>query len=501
MARRVAKSSLRKASDSESKSDGGKADRPISITELSARLKRLLEEKIGTVWIEGEISNLRTPRSGHAYFMLKDAGAALNAVCFRSALARLNCNLADGKKVEVRGRVTAYTPRSEYQIIVTSVREAGLGDLMRRYLELRDKLKDEGLFDADRKKAIPRLPRTIGVVTSATGAALRDILNVLERRASGLEIVVAPCAVQGDAAPREIVEAIDRLERHGRCEVIIAGRGGGSIEDLWAFNDERVVRAIAACPIPIVSAVGHETDTTLSDFVADLRAPTPSAAAELVTANYEDLRRTASQVGRQLDRAVRLHVETRRSSLEALANSWALHRPIEQLAAAIQRIDDIDGRLERAAADRLQTSRIRLNDGARRLDAANPQRRVESTRTRLERLKGRLGASHPRLRWGPRLAGSRAVASQLSQRLSHAVHGAFERQSLRLSAVADRLTALGPPSVLQRGYSIITTPKGRKIITGPQDVHPGQTLRVQGAGGEWKATPLPNEDELFDDLS
>lgn len=473
-------------------------ERPLSVSELSHRVTRLLEEGIGRVTVEGEISNLRKPRSGHAYFVLKDAGAAINCVCFRSALARLRAPLADGRQIEVDGRLTAYTPRSEYQIIVEAAREAGLGELMRRFLELRDKLKAEGLFDTQRKRPLPRLPRTIGLVTSATGAALRDMLNVLWRRGAGLEVVLSPCAVQGDAAPGEIVRAIGRLRRHARCEVIIVGRGGGSIEDLWAFNDESVVRAIAACEIPIVSAVGHETDTTLSDFAADLRAPTPSAAAELVTAGYDDFIASLGRIHQSLEREVRRRIQSRRAALHASLSSWGMRRPIERIGFALQRIDDYGQRIERAAQGRLQLLRQRLKQGTGRLEGLHPDRRIRLAAGDLGRLRLHLSALSPSRRWGQRIKGGRDTARHLDLRLRRSMQSRLSEAGLRLGALGGRLETLGPSAVLERGFSIITTMKGHKIIKSPDQVKLGQKLRVQSAGGEWRATPLPNEDELFD---
>lgn len=474
--------------------------RPLTVTELSGRITRLLEEKIGHAHVEGEISNLRIPRSGHAYFALKDSESVLNAVCFRSTLARLKTGLEDGKKVEVRGRVTAYSARSQYQIIVSSVREAGLGELMRRFIELRDRLKAEGLFDEARKQPLPKLPRRIGVATSPTGAAVRDILNVLGRRAGGLEVFVAPCAVQGEAAPAEIARAIELLDRDGRAEVIIVGRGGGSIEDLWAFNEERVARAIAACKTPIVSAVGHETDTTLADYAADLRAPTPSAAAELVTAHYDEFGQKVAAAATGLHRAIARRVERLRARLEAAQGGWGMRRPIERLRNAQQRADDLDERLDRAARTALRRAGDRTRETARRLDRAHPGRRIELSITRLAHLRARMAGARPDRRWGPRIGLGRAMAAQLDRRLSRAMGAGLNESRLRLLGLTEQIEGLGPASVLRRGFSFITRKGGRKIVTGPGQARPGETLKVHSAGGEWKATALPEGEELFDDL-
>ncbi len=476
----------------------GSADRPLTVGELAARVTALLEQNIGRVSVIGEISNLRIPRSGHAYFVLKDEAAAINAICFKSALARLGIELFDGKKIEVRGKVTAYAPRSEYQIVVDSAREAGQGELMARYVELRDQLKGEGLFEEDRKKPLPVLPRHVAVVTSSTGAALRDILDVISRRAPSLSIDLSACAVQGEAAPAEIVAAIKRIERHSRADVIVIARGGGSMEDLWSFNDERVVRAIAACPIPTITGVGHETDFTLADFAADRRAPTPSAAAEIVTASYQDISQKVGHLARRLERATLGSLQSRRSALLLCTSSWAMRRPIDALAAAIQRHDDLSVQLDDATRARLRDLRVDATELGRRLFAVRPARRLELARSQLREYAARLGAVRPDRRWLPELRLHRAHVSEVGDRLQRSILNKSRDDVRRLDSVLARLDSVGPRSVLKRGYSFITTAGGRKLITSPEQTRPGQTLRVQSAGGEWRATPLPNEPELFD---
>lgn len=474
--------------------------RPLTVSQLSLRIARLLEEHIGRVWVEGEISNLRIPRSGHAYFVLKDADAAINCVCFRGRLKTIKAELKDGDRIEVRGKAAAYTPRSEYQIIVDSARPAGLGELMRRFLELRDKLKEEGLFDAERKRPLPPLPRTVGVVTSATGAALQDMLNVMDRRAAGLTILVAPCAVQGAAASREIVAAIRRLNRDGRPDVIIVGRGGGSIEDLWAFNEEPVVRAVAASKIPVVAGVGHETDTTLSDYAADLRAPTPSAAAEIITAGYARFIEMLEKAERQLNREITLILTRNRRDVEALKSSWGLRRPLEQLQAATQQLDEQLGRLDRAAEQKLARRRERLQQAHYRLGLASPVMRLQRARAELVGLRTALRERRPALHWLPRLQAAHAENRHLVGRLDRALAVATRQKRLRLERLQEQLVALGPQSVLDRGYSLITNASGKKLITGPGQARPGETLHVHSAKGRWKVSPLPDGDELFDSI-
>jgi exodeoxyribonuclease VII large subunit len=473
------------------------ADAPLTVSQLSRRILRLLEDEVGEVRVTGEVSGVRIPRSGHCYFMLKDADAAINAVCFRSALARARARPADGMQIELRGRLTAYAARSEYQIVVASMREAGLGDLMRRFLELKEKLKAEGLFEPSRKRPIPAVPRTIGVVTSPTGAALRDVLNVLGRRARGLRIVLSPAAVQGEAAPAEIVAAIERLQRHGRAEVLIVGRGGGSIEDLWAFNDERVVRAIAACPIPVIAAVGHETDTTLSDFAADLRAPTPSAAAELVSAHYGELEQRLGLFKSRLARTVAQSVREIRARLERCRSSWGLRGPVERLGQTAQRVDDLRERLDRAGRFIAQSPRQQLQALHLRLRQAAPVRRLQRLRDQLQRHRALLAAAGPAL-WRPRLRHAAGLLAQLDRRMATAAATRQRRRQERLEALSARLAALGPEAVLQRGYSIVTHGARARVVRDPASLRTGETVRVRSAGGRWKAAVLPPGDDLFE---
>ncbi len=473
------------------------AGRPLSVAELAMRVRRLLEEGIGRVVVEGEISNLRIPGSGHCYFMLKDATAAVSAVCFRGTLARQRCLPVEGMKVEVTGRLSAYAPRGEYQIIIESLREAGLGERMRRLLELKERLRAEGLFDLERKRALPRLPRRIALVTSADGAALRDMINVLGRRARGLEILLVPTMVQGEAAPARIVAALGLAARHGRAEVIILGRGGGSIEDLWAFNDERVVRAVAACPIPVITAVGHETDTTLVDYAADLRAPTPSAAAELVSAHHDEMLGQLCQWRDRLARAAQTLLAHQRARLERCRGSWGLRNPRERLAQAMQRIDELDERLGQVQRRALRRRAEELAVLARRLERVAPLARLAALRARLAHLDALLSA-RTRADWNMKLAASRAEWTQLAERLNQAARRRLEERRWQLRGASQRLEALSPLAILDRGYSIVTHGRHNRIVTNPDQLKLGQTVRIRSAGGPWRAAVLPNEDELFD---
>ncbi|HET6373117.1 MAG TPA: exodeoxyribonuclease VII large subunit, partial [Candidatus Polarisedimenticolia bacterium] len=321
----------------------GTRSKPLSISEVNATVRDILEDSFSDVWLQGEISNFKAHSSGHLYFSLKDSKCQINAVMFRGVALHLKFRPNDGLSVLARGRITLYEPRGSYQVNLQWMEPLGQGSLQLAFEELKARLKTEGLFDQDRKKAIPGLPRTVGVVTSPTGAAIRDILRVLERRYAGLRVIIAPCRVQGEGAAAEIagaIRALDELSSRPADEggvpidVVILGRGGGSLEDLWAFNEEIVARAIARSDLPIISAVGHETDFTIADFVADLRAPTPSAAAEMVVKSREELVARVEAARARLAHASRYVVMRRRGLLSDLARSRAFTRVETAVGAA-----------------------------------------------------------------------------------------------------------------------------------------------------------------------
>jgi len=403
-----------------------------SVSEIVALAGRTLEARFASIWVEGEVSNLRIPTSGHLYFTLKDEDAQLQAVLFRGGARRLRFRIEDGQHLRCHGRLSIYEAQGRFQMLVDGAEPVGKGALQLAFEQLKAKLQEEGLFDDDRKRDLPFLPSLVGVVTSPTGAAIRDIVRVIHRRCP-TRILLAPAVVQGDEAPEEIVRALAWLSAREDVEVIIVGRGGGSIEDLWAFNDERVARAIAACQKPVISAVGHEIDFTIADFVADVRAPTPSAAAERVVPEARELRAALA-------------------SLTARAR----HAADRALREARLRTDDSTNRLlaagRRVVADRRQTI-VRLQA---RLASLHPRARLAEGRTRLERLRARLHASTSRV---------------LAQRRE------------RLAAMAGRLDALSPLRVLERGYSICRGPDGR-LLTDSGQVAPGDQVGVRLHKGE-----------------
>jgi len=441
----------------------GKRPRALTVVELTRQIRRLLEAEIGEVTVEGEISNWRVAASGHAYFVLKDAEASIRCVMFRPAVARLKFEPADGQKVEVRGRVTVYEARGEYQIVVERITEQGLGALFEAFLRLKETLEKEGLFDPAHKAPLPFLPRRIGVITSPTGAAIRDILNVLGRRFANVHVLLWPVRVQGEGAAAEIAHALREMDRRGLADVIICGRGGGSIEDLWAFNEESVARAIYECRTPVISAVGHEIDFTIADFVADLRAPTPSVAAELVVQNQVELMEKIGALGGRLNQTVLARVKYLQRHLEGLLRSYALEQPRFRIEQLQQVTDDLLARLETHA-------RHAATLGRRRFDG----------------LGERLGAS-------ARAWARAAVAGLIERgrRLERAVFEGLARRKTRLDSLVASLETLGPQATLHRGYSMVLRRRTGEIVRSPRQVVANDPLDIHTAGGLLPALATP----------
>lgn len=430
--------------------------RPIlTVSDLTARLRKHIETTFSEVWVEGEVSNLRIPSSGHAYFTLKDATCQLRGVLFRSAGRALRFVLQDGISLVCRGRITVYEPRGEYQLVVEYVEPKGIGALQLAFEQLKARLAAEGLFDAACKRALPFLPRRIGVVTSSTGAAIRDIIQVVHARDPGVRLVVNPVLVQGDAAAAEIAQAIAELNEAGEVDVLIVGRGGGSLEDLWPFNEEIVARAIAASRIPVVSAVGHETDYTIADFVADLRAPTPSAAAELVVKDRRELRRRVREIQERAVQAMRVGVRDRRRVVEK--ERRGLLDPAVLVQRAMQRRDDLEMRVRLAMVARVREVRVGVDRLRHDVLLRNPIRRINQGLTMIP---------HLRLR--------------LEQRMWAAM--ALWRRSLEANAGA--LQALSPLAILDRGYSITRRWPEMTLLKAVSGVVPGDAVHVRLASGE-----------------
>ena len=349
---------------------GSTSSHILTVTQLTVRIKNLIEGSFPDVWVAGEISNLTVPQSGHAYFTLKDAQSQVRAVLFKSSHRHLKFTLQHGLQVICRGRISVYEPRGDYQLIVDYVEPKGIGALQKAFEELKTKLEREGLFSVDRKKPLPVLPKRIGIVTSPTGAAIRDILRVIRRRHPRMGILIHPVPVQGPEAAPAIIEAIRYFNREKNVDVMIIGRGGGSLEDLWAFNEEPLARAIAASRVPVISAVGHETDYTIADFVADLRAPTPSAAAEMVVESEAHLRDSVFSLESRLAAGMRWKLEQLRASVQH--SSRLLADPRKRLQQYGQRLDELLGRIARGLRQHVRRDRAQLTSLAAALDHLNP---------------------------------------------------------------------------------------------------------------------------------
>ena len=430
-----------------------------SVSRLNREVRVLLERGFGSLWLEAEISNFARPSSGHWYFSLKDAGAQVRCAMFRQRNMLCAFIAKDGQKVLVRARIGLYEPRGEYQLIVDHMEDAGLGALKRQFEELSARLSQEGLFAAERKRPLPGLPRRIGIVTSPTGAAVRDILHVLARRFRAAAVLIYPVPVQGAQAAAEIVAALETAGRRGECDVLILARGGGSLEDLWAFNDERLCRAIVASPIPIVTGIGHEIDFTIADFAADVRAPTPSAAAELAVPDAEEWLNSFVRVGARLQRGLRRRLDDRRERLRWLAGRLGQTSPALRLSAQAQRLDELEQCLVRALRRRLQEHRERLRWLTGRAALVSPSSRLAAQSQRLENLNLQLG---------------RAMRQAIGSRRE------------RLLPLIRTLNAVSPLATLERGYAIVSI-EGGEILRNAADAKPGTLIDARLAQGRLRA--------------
>ncbi|MEY2852109.1 MAG: exodeoxyribonuclease large subunit [Verrucomicrobiota bacterium] len=386
---------------------------PLSVSALTARIKDLLEEQVGEVSVAGEISNFRRQASGHCYFTLKDEGSQIPCALFKGSAARLGLQPGDGVKVVAHGEVSVYEPRGAYQLIVRGLEPLGKGDLHQRFEELKKKLQAEGLFEESRKRPIPEFVERVGIITSPTGAAVRDAIHVLQRRCPRIALTVFGVKVQGQGAAEEVAEAIAEMGRRD-FDVLLVVRGGGSLEDLWSFNEEIVARAVVASPVPVISGVGHETDFTICDFAADLRAPTPSAAAEMVSRPDADWQEEVETLGERLKSAVRDVLEEKKRRIGELAGSYVFREPGKMVEMSAQRVDELAVQLQRGLGNAWRYRKQMAEVLLQRWGALRPERKVREL-------------------------------------------------SLRMQAAADRLRVLGPDETLRRGYTLVQSPDGKLV--------------------------------------
>ncbi len=443
--------------DEPSVADRRPARRIFTVGELTAAIRTALETNYSQVWVDGEVSNARVWKTGHLYFTLKDSNAQLNGVMFRSALRHLRFKPQNGQHIVARGRISVYAPKGEYQIVCDHIEPKGLGALQLAFEQLRERLAREGLFNEDRKRPLPALPRKIGIVTSVDGAAIRDVLNVLERRHPNAHIVISPARVQGDGAADEIVRGLTHLGLIPEIDVIIVARGGGSIEDLWAFNEEPVARAIARAPVPVISAIGHETDYTISDFVADLRAATPSAAAELVVTRKDEMSVRIQRATERLSSAVAAGVQRRRDLVHRLERRPGLAGWPARLAGCGRQAAEFTHRLNHAGQSGIAARRRQVHAFCLRLEAVGIGRRLGQIRARL---------------------------LNITTDLRRAMSEKYARHDRRLRTAVARLEALSPLAVLGRGYAVCWNADRSVVIRFATDAEPGDSVTVTLHRGE-----------------
>jgi exodeoxyribonuclease VII large subunit len=444
-------------------SSDGTARRVYTISQLNAEVRLLLERGLGVVWVEGELSNLSQPASGHWYFSLKDRTAQIRCAMFRQRNIAVGFAPRGGQLVLARGRVSVYEARGDYQLIIEHLEEAGVGALRREFEKLKTKLAAEGLFALERKRALPAFPQRIGVVTSPTAAALRDILHVLARRFAPASVLIYPTPVQGAAAAPAIVAALELASSRAECDVLILARGGGSLEDLWAFNDERVARAIRACAVPVITGIGHEIDFTIADFAADARAPTPSAAAESVVPDRHAWVAALGRSAHRLEAAMRRELRGAASRLDTALQRLSVAHPGVRLAQQQQRLDDLEQRIAHALAAQLHNKRARLADAFARLVRHSPDRTVRDLRVRHELFAGRL---------------------------RHALLACLARAEHRLSLAQRTLDAVSPLATLARGFAIITRPADGALIGDASRVNVGDEIEARLDRGRLRARVL-----------
>ncbi|MGP7733738.1 exodeoxyribonuclease VII large subunit [Oceanimonas smirnovii] len=426
-----------------------------TVSRLARHARLLLEGDMGAVWLTGEISNLAMPASGHWYFSLKDNQSQLRCAMFRGNNRSVGFRPKNGDQVLIFGKVTLYEPRGDFQLVAQTMAPAGEGLLKQQFEALKQALAAEGLFAAERKRPLPAHPARIGIISSPTGAAVHDILTVLARRAPQLEVILYPSSVQGESAVPQLIHALAEANRRNETDLLLLARGGGSLEDLWCFNDERLVRAIAASRLPVVSAVGHEVDVSLSDLVADLRAPTPSAAAELVSADSSVQRRQWQQQGQRLEQAMQRWLADRHNQLGQLQQRLQRQHPSQRLQQQSQQLDQLHLRLERAISRRLEQAQQRAGQAALRLAHQHPGQRLVHSKDRLHTLEQRLHGA-------------------LNIRLNHLEH--------KLALAGSRLHAMSPLATLSRGYSI--TLHNNTVITDVSQLKENDVITTRLAKGE-----------------
>ena len=439
----------------------------ISVTELNKLAKSLLENGIPKLWIEGEISNLARPASGHIYFSLKDETSQIRCAWFKQRQS-INANdISNGMKMLALGKISLYQPRGEYQFIIEKMETAGEGDLKRKYEELKQKLFNEGLFDREKKLQIPKLPKKIGVITSPSGAAIRDVLSILKRRFPLLPIVIFPITVQGDNAAPDIENALKKANLRADCDVLILTRGGGSLEDLWAFNEEIVARAIHTSKIPIISAIGHETDTTIADFVSDIRAPTPSGAAEIVTPDQSELLNLLETTSRRIEHEINQYINSKSQSMDWLSKRLSQSSPLMTVR-----------------------KKIEISDNLRKLLFSSIGHNLSLHSKAVDSLKFRLNSSSPKLE----IQKAISHLSEMQLKITASTKSSLTKFNSQLTALGKTLDSLSPLKTLDRGYAVARDSKTKKIISNSEKVSINSRIDIKLAKGEIAAKVIERKD-------
>jgi len=433
----------------------------LSVAELNAEVSLLLNRGFPLLWVEGEISNLSRPSSGHLYFSLKDSKSQIRCAMFRNRNMKLNIQPENGMKVLVRGRVGLYEPRGDYQLIAEHMEDAGVGQLQKQFEALKQKLSEQGLFDPAHKKELPEYPKRIGIITSPTGAAIQDILHVLQRRSPHTPILIYPVAVQGESSKTQIEIAIRKADADKKCDVIILARGGGSIEDLWSFNEENVAKAIYQAETPIICGVGHEIDFTIADFTADLRAPTPSAAAELVSADRNQLLTDVMQTQLWLEQTIRADLNRKQQTLDWLVSRLALQKPSNKIEQQAQRLDELESRLKQQFQHLLESKKSAFK---------NVDSRLQSNRIELRILENRQNLSH------------------IKMRLRQSIQNKLEHSSSAFGLQMAKLDSISPLKTLERGYAIVKDEASNQLISSVKKAKKDQQIAVQLKDGKIHAT-------------
>ena len=424
----------------------------LTVSELNAEVNLLLTQSFPLIWLEGEISNLARPASGHFYFSLKDTKAQVRCAMFRNNAMRCRFKPDNGKKILVRARISVYEPRGEYQLIVEHMEDAGEGQLQRKYEQLKKKLASKGWFDEKHKKSFPAYPKNIGIITSPSGAAVQDILNILKRRCPQIPVYLYPVAVQGEQSAPQLVQAIRQASSDKKCDVLIITRGGGSIEDLWSFNEEAVAKAIYNCKVPIISGVGHEIDFTIADFVADQRAPTPSAAAELISPNTDELIQTVDRLAMRLEQAIQQDLSAKEKQLTWLSSRLQQTNPDKKLQQQQSDLQSLQQRLRQITQMQINNAHYQLDKQSIRLNALSPEKHLQEKQNQLTHLHNKLIDQHLQIQ---------------------------KQKQYQFSLLMTRLNSVSPLATLERGYSITQDAKTGAVIHSADKVQAGQAIQTQ----------------------